>query len=93
MSREILLRILPLAAAAAIAGFAFGLAYFAALRRSVALFCAGRGWRAPAGMTLARIALAALALGAAARLGAVPLLGVFAGFLAARAFALRRAWR
>lgn len=82
----------PLAAAAVAgcAGVALGLAYFAALRRTVALMAGGAGWRRPAALTLLRIggAVALLALGA--RLGAPTLLAVFAGFLAARTWALRQ---
>lgn len=70
-------------------GFAAGLAYFAALRRTAGLFLAGNGWARPVALTIARIAAMALLLGLAARTGALPLLGVFLGFLLARAQALR----
>ena len=82
---------LALAAAAAAAGILLGLAYFACLRRTILLFAAGRGWARPAALTLARIGIAVLVLVIAARAGAVPLLAAFAGFLVARAIALRPA--
>jgi hypothetical protein len=58
-------------------GLAFGLAYFAVLRRTVDLHSAGHG----------RFAI--LFLGVAARVGTLPLLSSFIGFLLARALALR----
>lgn len=70
-------------------GFAAGLAYFAALRRTAALFLAGKGWALPLALTAARVGAMALLLGLAAWIGALPLLGVFLGFLLARAMALR----
>jgi NhaP-type Na+/H+ or K+/H+ antiporter len=82
-----------LALATALTGFAFGLVYFAALKRTVALYGAGRGWLGPTALTLGRLAVAVVLLVLAARLGAVPLLAAFAGFLAARALALRAARR
>ncbi len=78
---------LPLAMA--LTGAAFGLVYFAALDRTVALLAAGRGWLGPAALTFARIGAATLVLALIARLGAAPLLAAFLGFLAARAVALR----
>ena len=78
----------------ALAGFVFGLAYFAALRRTVALIAAGSGWRSPTALTLGRIAAATLLFAVAAiKLGAAPLLAVSIGFLLARAAALRAARR
>ncbi len=82
-----------LLAAMALAGIAFGLIYFAAVQRTAILFAAGRGWLAPVALTIARIALAAAFLAFAARLGAAPLLAAFAGFMLARAVALRAARR
>ena len=70
-------------------GFAFGLVYFAALRRTVMLFATGRGWFVPVALTLGRIAAAIIVLGLAAKLGAAALLAMFIGFLVARAVALR----
>jgi len=75
------------------AGFAFGLAYFAALKRTVTVFAGGRGWRAPLALTLARIGAAIVFLGIAAKLGAVSLLAAFIGFVLARSIALRLAQR
>ena len=76
-----------------LAGFVFGLAYFAAVQRTALLFAAGRGWLAPVALTVGRIGAAVLFLALAARLGAAPLLAGFAGFLLARAVALRVARR
>ena len=73
----------------ALAGFALGLAYFAALKRSVALFVGGKGWFGLLALTLGRIGAAAGSLFVAAKLGAAPLLAAFIGFLMARALALR----
>ena len=77
-----------LAALAGAAGFAFGLAYFAMLRRNIAVFLGGGGLAA-AGLTVTRLAAAAAVFALAARLGALPLLGALLGFLAARFVALR----
>ncbi len=84
---------LVIAAAMAFAGLALGLIYFRALRRAVDLFAGGSGWLWPAGLTIARIAGAVTLLTFMARLGAVPLLAGFLGFLLARAIALRMARR
>jgi F1F0 ATPase subunit 2 len=73
----------------ALAGFAVGLLYFAALYRTVTLLTARRGWQVPAALALARFAGAASAFALAARLGAPPLLAAFIGFLAARVVVLR----
>ena len=80
---------LALASAAATAGLAFGLAYFAVLRRTIDLYGAAGNRLMPAALTLGRVAGAILFLGFAARLGALPLLAVFGGFLLARSLALR----
>jgi len=93
MTTATLLHAAPLVAAAALAGLALGLAYFASLRRAVAIFAAGGSWRAPAALTFGRLALAVVVLGAAAKLGPAALLAAFAGFLAARALMLRRQGR
>jgi hypothetical protein len=82
---------LSIALAMAAAGFGLGLGYFAALRRSVALFGAGGSRLAPVALTILRLAAAAAFLVFAARLGAAPLLASFAGFLVARFYALRAA--
>lgn len=78
-----------LAAAWAVAGLSFGLAYFAVLRVSVDLHYEASGRFVPAALTFARFAAAILFLGLAARFGALPLLTAFLGFLLARALALR----
>lgn len=80
-------------AAIGFGGFVFGLVYFAAIQRTATLFAAGSGWLAPAALTIARIISAVTLLALAAKLGAVPLLAAFAGFLLARAVALRAARR
>jgi len=71
----------------ALAGFALGLAYFAALKRSVALFVGRKGWFGL--LTLGRIGAAAGFLFVAAKLGRAPLLAAFIGFLTTRVLALR----
>jgi len=73
----------------ALAGFALGLVYFAALRRSVALFVGRKRWFGLLALTLGRIGAAAGPLFVAAKLGAATLLAAFIGFLMARALALR----
>jgi len=83
------------AAVAFLAGLAFGFGYFAALRRTVDLYAAGRGRLVPTVLTLGRLAAAILFLAVAARSGALPLLASFMGFLLVRTLALRvvrRAW-
>ena len=80
-------------AALGLAGFAFGLVYFAAVKRTATLFAAGSGWLAPAALTIARIASAATLLALAAKPGAASLLAAFAGFMLARTVALRAARR
>lgn len=93
MTGSTLTSTLVLASIAALAGLAFGLVYFRALRRTVALFAGGRGWLGPVALTLARIAGAVVLLTFMARLGAMPLLAGFLGFLLARMIALRAARR
>ncbi len=82
-----------LLAAIGLAGFVFGLLYFAAVQRTAILFATGRGWLAPVALTAGRIAAAAAFLALAARIGAAALLATFAGFLLARVVALRAARR
>ena len=77
----------------AVAGLAFGRAYFAALRRTVDVYVAGRQRLVPAILTLARIAGATVFLAGAVQFGALPLLMAFLGFLGARALALHAARR
>lgn len=81
------------AVATALAGLVFGLVYFRALRRTVELHVAGRGWLGPVALSFARIAGAVIVLTFMARLGALPLLSGFFGFLLARGIALRAARR
>jgi hypothetical protein len=82
-----------LAFAAALAGLVFGLMHFAVLRRTVELYSGGRSRLAAAALTLGRIAGAIAFFGLAAKLGALPLLSSFLGFLLARTLALRAARR
>ncbi len=88
MTHQTLASTLPIAIATAAVGFVFSLAYFAVLRRTAALFTAGRGFILPAALTLGRFAAVTMFLGAAARLGAAALLAAFLGFLLARAVSL-----
>lgn len=78
--------------AMALAGLLVGLVYFAALHHTVRRFTGG-GWLAPVLLTLGRIALVVVLLIVAARLGALTLLAAFAGFVVARAIAVRRGLR
>jgi hypothetical protein len=71
------------------AGLAFGSGYFAVLRRTIDLYSTGHRRLLPAILTLGRFAAAILFLAATASSGALPALASFAGFLAARAVALR----
>jgi hypothetical protein len=84
---------LALASACAAAGFVFGLAYFAALRRTTHLFSSGGGYVVPVALTVGRFAGAVVLFGLAARLGALPLLAAFLGFLLARTVAVRASRR
>jgi hypothetical protein len=93
MTYDTLASTVVLASAMAVAGLAFGLAYFAALRRTVDLYGSGGRILGPAALTLGRVAGATVFLVVAARLGALPLLAAFLGFLVARAAALRAARR
>jgi len=79
----------PLLLAMAVAGVAFGLLYFAALRRTVTHLAARSGWATPLLFTVSRVGAALVFLALAATLGAAPLLAAFAGFLVARGLALR----
>ena len=78
-------------AASALAGFVFGLGYFAAVRRTAALVAARRGWLGPAALTIGRMGLAVLIFGLAAKSGFAILMAVFGGFMVARWTALRAA--
>ena len=91
MTRETLIAFSSLSITMALIGLSFGLVYFAAMRRTVTFFTAGRGWLVPVALTLGRIGVAIILLGLAAKLGAVSLIAAFIGFLFARAAALRAA--
>ena len=82
-----------LAMAMGLAGFVFGLFYFAAVQWTAVSLAAQKSWLGPLALTLGRIAAAALFLGLAAKLGAASLLSAFLGFLLARAVALRHVGR
>ena len=79
---------LILACSGAAAGLAFGLLYFAGLRRNVNLVADYRRVAA-AVLILGRLVCAITFFGGAAKLGALPLLSAFLGFLLARTLALR----
>ncbi len=74
-------------------GLTFGLVYFRGLHRTADLLVGGHSWLRPACLTLARLLGAILGLAFIARLGALPLLASFLGFLLARMIALRSARR
>ena len=74
----------------AAAGLLLGWVHFAALRRTVELYGAGHRL-APSALTLGRLAGAIVFFGLGARLGPLPLLSAFLGFLLARGLALRAA--
>jgi N-ATPase, AtpR subunit len=73
----------------AAAGLAFGCAYFAALRRAVALRCADAGAPRTIVLSLGRLAAAAGFFLLAARSGGLPLLAALMAFLLARTLAVR----
>ena len=79
--------------AAGVAGFVFGLLYFAAVERTALLLAARKGLIGPISLTLGRVAAATLFLALAAQFGDASLLSAFLGFLLARAVALRKAGR
>ena len=75
-----------------VGGLGLGLAYFAFLRRTADLLAATDGGMVrPALLTLARLGAAVAAFALAARLGALPLLAGFGGFLIARGIAIHQA--
>jgi F1F0 ATPase subunit 2 len=76
-------------AASALAGVALGVAYLATLERNVQVFGAGRVFAAVA-LQLVRFAVVAAAFSAIAFLGVTPLIASLGGFVAARAWVLRR---
>jgi len=79
--------------AAALAGFIFGLFYFAAVERTAVLIASKKAVLGPISLTLGRLAAATLFLALAAQLGAALLLDAFFGFLVARVVALKKAGR
>ncbi len=89
MTFETLASTAGLASSMAFVGFAFGLAYFAALRQTTARFASGSGWLVPSALTFGRIGTITIVLTVAAKLGAMALFAAFLGFLLARAAALR----
>ena len=78
-------------AAMAVLGLGFGLAYFAALRRSVAQLAGAGSWLLPAALGAGRLGAAVLLFVLVARHGAAALLATLAGFLIARSIAVGRA--
>jgi N-ATPase, AtpR subunit len=82
-----------LAFAAAFVGLLFGIINFAALRRNVELYTGGLSGFAAAALTFGRLGGAVVLFSLAAKLGALPLLSAFLGFLLARWLALRAARR
>jgi len=78
---------------AGVAGFVFGLLYFAAVERTAALLVARKGLLGPISLTLGRVAAATLFLALAAQFGDASLLSAFSGFLLARVVALRKPGR
>jgi hypothetical protein len=86
---DILASTQALTLAGALTGFAGGLVYFAALRRTVTLLASGESWRGALALSLGRLGAAVILLLLLSRLGAAPLLAALLGFLAARAIALR----
>ncbi len=89
MNSDAILASVPLSLAMAVAGIAFGLVYFAALRKTSVLLAIGSGWTVPLAFTASRIGGAIVFFALAAKLGAAPLIATFAGFFAARAVAIR----
>ena len=79
--------------AAGLAGFVFGLCYFAAVERTALLLAARKGLLGPISLTLGRVAAATLFLALAAQFGDASLLSAFFGFLLARMVALRKSRR
>jgi hypothetical protein len=79
-----------LAFAAGLVGLGVGLVHFGALQRTLELYSTGLV-RLAVALTLGRIAGTIVFFGFAARLGALPLLALFLGFLVARTLALRAA--
>lgn len=86
MSQQFLSIGLPL-----LAGFVFGLAYFHAVRVTAQHLAERKGWLVPSILIAGRLGGAIILMFYLAKLGAMPLLSGFLGFLVARAFATRPA--
>jgi F1F0 ATPase subunit 2 len=71
-------------------GVLLGAGYFAALRQNVERYVAGRPLGPTVALHLGRLLLAGLAFALIAEAGAAALLGALAGFVFARALAVRR---
>ncbi len=84
-----LAEILRAAAPFALLGALLGAGYFAALRQNVERYLAGAPLGPSLALHLGRLLLAGLAFALIARAGATALLGALAGFLLARALAVR----
>jgi F1F0 ATPase subunit 2 len=82
-----------LAAGSFVGGLAAGIAYFAMLRSSVDRLARQRGRLGAVALSLARISVTIAVFIFVARMGALPLLVSFLGFLAARSLALLRVRR
>jgi F1F0 ATPase subunit 2 len=72
-------------------GVLLGAGYFAALRQNVERYVAGAPLGPTVALHLGRLLLAGLAFALIAEAGAAALLGALAGFVLARALAVRRA--
>ncbi len=86
MSVELLARLIG----QLLVGFAVGVGYFAALRRTVMRFTTGKGRLESAALTAGRIGMAIAVFAVAARLGCAALLLTLTGFLTARTAAVYR---
>ena len=84
--------VVPLAAQLLV-GFAVGVVYFKALRRTGMRLTARKGWLEPVALTASRIGVAVALFATAARIGAVALLVTLGGFLIARSVAVYRSRR
>jgi F1F0 ATPase subunit 2 len=84
-----LAEILRAAAPFGLLGALLGAGYFAALRQNVERYLAGAPLGPTLGLHLGRLALAGVAFALIAKAGAAALLGALAGFLFARALAVR----
>lgn len=78
------------AAALVPVGYVMGVFYFTALRRNVDVLVGKGGIAGALWLTLGRLAVVVVLLGATVQFGAPCLLAAFAGFLLARRAAMRR---